>query len=102
MNLNPVSYHLKSEEKGQDSRIGFIAQEVKLLFPGMVTISNDRTHGYKAFADLHMMDYSGFGVLAIKAIQEQQQLIADLQKRMQLLEEQNKILYQLLSKQKEQ
>jgi len=98
MKLNPVSYHLKSEEKGQDSRIGFIAQEVKTLFPGMVTISKDTTHGYKAFADLHMMDYSGFGVLAIKAIQEQQQLITDLQKSMQLLEEQNKILYQLLNK----
>jgi len=98
MKLNPVTYQLKNGDIEQESRIGFIAQEVKPLFPGLVSVSKDTSHGYKGFTDLHMMDYSSLGVIAIKAIQEQQQVIIDLQKRMQLLEEQNKILYQLLSK----
>lgn len=34
----------------------------------------------------------------VKAMQEQQQMIVDMKKRIDLLEEQNKILQQLLSK----
>ena len=96
MKLRPVEYEMKTNSKEHERRIGFIAQEIKLEFPGLVTVSKDTGNGYKAITDLHMMDYSGFGVLAIKAIQEQQQMINDLQKRTQLLEEQNKMLMQLL------
>ena len=51
------------------------------------------------------MDYSGLGVIAIKAIQEQQVIIQmqqrqmnEINKEIDLLKKQNKILIQLMNK----
>lgn len=56
---------------------GFIAQEVEPLFPELVFKGADNPA-----QDFVTMNYSGFGVLAIKAIQEQQALILQQQQNL--------------------
>lgn len=68
--LRPVSFNFK-HSADQKRAIGFIAQEVKPLFPELVT--------YFREDDIYGINYSTFGVLAVKAIQEQQEQIEDLQ-----------------------
>ncbi|GEM_PF-2374352 len=82
--LQPLKYHYIGNGTS-DKTIGFIAQEVASLFPELVH--------YSKVDDLYGLDYSGFGVIAIKAIQEQQaviesqkQLIEDMQQRLEALE----------------
>ncbi|MEN7547011.1 tail fiber domain-containing protein [Rapidithrix thailandica] len=74
-----------------EKTLGFIAQDVLPLFPELVH--------YSQADDLYGINYAGFSVIAIKAIQEQQtvmdeqqQTIDDLLKRVEALE---KILYQM-------
>ena len=50
-------------------QIGLIAQEANWLFPEFV--KHDEGDG----EDRYLMDYAGFGIVAIKAIQEQQEII---------------------------
>lgn len=66
--LQPKSYHYLVSSDANRFSYGFIAQEVEKLFPDFVFSSED---GIKGIA------YSNFSVIAIKAIQEQQQLIED-------------------------
>lgn len=63
--LKPASFQYKNEKDLQQYD-GFIAQQVMKVFPNLVThtINNDRK------IDLYTMNYSGFGVIAIKGIQE--------------------------------
>ncbi len=77
--LRPVQYEMKYINLHHQLSIGFLAQEVKELFPELVSVSKDTVNGHKGIPDLHMMDYSGLGVIAIKAIQEQQEQINLLQ-----------------------
>lgn len=79
MRLNPIRYEMADANPSRQSHIGFLAQEVADIFPELVTIVKDTAHGYKNISDLHTLDYSGFAVLAIKAVQEQQILIQSLQ-----------------------
>ena len=70
MLLQAKNYTMKTD-KDKKPRIGFIAQELEQVFPELVTppsISNKGETNY-------MVNYGGFGVLAIKAIQEQQTII---------------------------
>lgn len=76
---------------------GFIAQDVEKAakelgfdFSGVDAAKNEK--------DLYGLRYAEFVVPLVKAVQEQQQMISDLQKRTKLLEEQNKLLLQLLNK----
>jgi hypothetical protein len=84
--LMPVNYYFKTEEelkvdkiksiafsgdKTNEKQIGFIAQEVEKLIPEVVHTDNE---GYKS------IDYSKFSPFIVKAIQEQQQLIEQLEK----------------------
>ncbi len=62
---------------------GFIAQDVEKVFPDFVVTSEA---GYQGIA------YSNFGVVAVKAIQEQQEQINDLKAQNQLLQEQITVL----------
>jgi hypothetical protein len=87
MQLTPVDYLMAGAKPSNKKTIGFLAQDVKELFPELVTVIRDTTHGYKNISDLHTLDYSGFGVLAVKAIQEQQQLIRELQEQLNLLKQ---------------
>jgi hypothetical protein len=70
MKLQAKSYFYKSAPE-QKPCFGFIAQEVEPLFPELVTPSIEdggRQSNY-------LMSCAGFGVLAVKAVQEQQQII---------------------------
>lgn len=78
--LKPARYSYKSD-KQKNETIGFIAQDVLELFPEAVSQSED---GFYA------VNYSMFGVLAVKAIQEQEDRIAKLEKQVQLLLQQVK------------
>jgi hypothetical protein len=61
MELRPLSYEYKSENNDK-RHIGMIAQDVEKIYPEMIS--------YQKEEDVYHMDYSGFGVVAIKAIQE--------------------------------
>lgn len=90
MQLKPVSYKYKSNMKGR-TYIGFKAQEVEKIFPSLVyspSIEGGNTGNYT-------LNYSGFGVIAVKAIQEQQ-------KEINTLKEQNKKLQSQIDAIKEQ
>jgi hypothetical protein len=71
----PVYSYNYLDSKDNDRRmIGLMAQDVQPLFPELVYQRYDR----EITKPVLTMDYSGFGVLAIKAIQEQQIIIDDL------------------------
>jgi Chaperone of endosialidase len=74
MKLQADNYTYKSDPEHKPC-FGFIAQEVEPLFPQLVTLPTNDGKGETPY----MMNYSGFGILAIKAIQEQQAII-DAQK----------------------
>jgi hypothetical protein len=80
MELKPVGYEMIKNNPKHEKSIGFIAQDVNKLFPELVTIATDTVSGYGNINGLHSVNYTGFTVLAIKAIQEQQQLIDELKK----------------------
>jgi hypothetical protein len=63
--LKAASYQFK-ESKDKQEYDGFIAQEVMNVFPNLVT------HNVEAErkVDQYLLNYSGFGVIAIKGIQE--------------------------------
>jgi len=88
--LNPVSYTMIHHNPLRKRSIGFIAQEVKPLFPSFVRIVDDHARKGIYHKDLHSLYYRGFFVIAIKALQEQYQQIKDLQK------EQDELLQKLI------
>ena len=75
MKLKPVDYHYKSQEDRESKVIGFIAQEVEPLFPEIVVHSEGKLG----------MTYANTGVIAIKAVQEQQEIINAQQEEIELL-----------------
>jgi endosialidase-like protein len=75
--LKPTTFHYIDYAGSGPKSTGFIAQDVEPLFPDLVRETDD---GYKGLV------YDGFAVIAIKAIQEQQKIIEDLQKRIEELE----------------
>ena len=89
MGLQPVQYKMKNAGADAPTTQGFIAQEVKKLFPELVSVLLDNTPGNKGLHDLHMLNYSQFFVVAIKAIQEQQSEITELTKEISRLEQKN-------------
>jgi len=72
MELKPSRYHMKTQEDSEEKSLGFIAQDVQEIFPNMGIVVTSKEH-----LGLY---YEDFGVLAIAAIQEQQQLIKDQQR----------------------
>lgn len=70
MQLRPVTYNWKDKTKDQSQMTGLIAQEVQSLFPESVHIVYD---------DILGIDYASLVVPTIKAVQEQQYEIKDLQ-----------------------
>jgi hypothetical protein len=92
--LRTVKYENLRHNPDHHKSIGMIAQEVEPLFPQMVRKVRDRHGADPPLPDALVMDYSAFGVLAVKALQEQrlqlQQLAeeqAELLKRLEDLEE---------------
>lgn len=86
MQLEPLSYKFIRQE--DDSRyLGFIAQDVEKIFPGIAKAPSPEDG-----EENYTMDYAAFGVVAIKAIQEQQQQI---QEQTNLLEQQQLVIESL-------
>jgi hypothetical protein len=88
MQLEPVTYMMKDAIKGHRRNMGFLAQNVTPLFPQIIS------HNMPGGDDLLGLDYSGFGVIAIKGIQEEQAQIetldagiGDVEKRLQAIEQ---------------
>jgi predicted metallopeptidase len=87
LKLEPVRYKMTVNNPFNQESIGFIAQDVKAIFPELVHVATDSASGPTGIRDINTLDYSGFGVIAIKAIQEQQHLIMKLQTELQQLSE---------------
>ncbi|MAY84732.1 MAG: hypothetical protein CMP59_11410 [Flavobacteriales bacterium] len=90
MKLRPVEYKYNYDQNGTLVK-GFIAQEVQELFPEMVSVADG--------GDLLALPYNEFGVLAVKAIQEQQETIdtqaEEIEALKELLLQMNKRLLEL-------
>ena len=76
--LKPSTYQFKNTTDKQAYN-GFIAQDVMKIFPSLVmhNIEPERK------LDVYTLDYSGFGVIAIKAIQELQPIIEKQQQQLE-------------------
>ena len=79
--LKPSTYRFKNT-KDQMKYNGFIAQEVMKIFPDLVMHNVDA--GRKL--EVYTMNYSGFGVLAIKGVQELQTIVEEQKKKIETLE----------------
>ena len=80
--LKAKQYHYIDNSANDPVSYGFIAQDVKKVFPDVVKENNVK--GTKTLS----VDYNALSVNAIKAIQEQQRLIVQLLKKVQLFEKQ--------------
>lgn len=81
MLLQAKSYNYKGQ-KTDRTYLGFIAQDVEKIFPSLVYNPNDSQDGKE---ENYTVNYSGFGVIAIQAIQEQQKMIKTLQQQVDAL-----------------
>ncbi len=80
--LRPVYYRYRSESSDAKRSLGFLAQEVEELFPELVA------HNPTPDGEVYLgLNYAGFSVLAVKAIQEQQGQLEELRKKNEQLEE---------------
>jgi len=86
-------YHFLKNAETDKKNYGMLAQEVEKIFPEMVT-HNTQDDG----KDMYMMDYASFGVVAIKGIQEQQQIIDGLKEQATAIRQENKTLEDQLQK----
>jgi hypothetical protein len=86
MQLSPKKYDYIQDAKTSQKSIGFIAQEVNTVFPELVDINKSINKDSSNTEKYMGINYSGFSVLAIKAIQEQQQIIEAQNKRIEKLE----------------
>jgi hypothetical protein len=76
--MNIRRYHYKKQNDSDPSNIGVIAQELKEVFPELVKYAPEQ--------DTYTVDYMSMAPLAIKAIQEQQTMIEELQKKVSELQ----------------
>jgi hypothetical protein len=88
MALKPVKYNYIYKGAGDQHVFGFIAQDVQKVFPNMV--------GKSPGSDLLALPYAEFSVIAIKAIQEQQQLINDQAAKIRKMESRLNAIEELL------
>ncbi len=90
MKLNTRSYKYNTRSNSNKKSIGFIAQEVNEVVPEIVL--------YDKESDQYSINYSATGVLAIKAIQEQQEIIEKQQAQIDELIKTNKAILAQLKK----
>ena len=99
MKIRPVTYFMKEQTKETEGlQYGFIAQEIRDLFPSMVTKSDDPN-------GIIGMNYQALISPTIYVVQQQQAKIDELQKqvdsqneKLSKMEEELKQIKQLLSK----
>jgi hypothetical protein len=75
MSLKPSTYEYINNNPENRNSIGLIAQDVESFFPEFVYKNLDKRAGKEVYS----MDYAGLSVIALKAIQEQQVMIKELQ-----------------------
>jgi hypothetical protein len=92
MKLKPTRYKMKDVVNAKAS-IGLLAQEAFQLFPEMISI-HENSGDNKGVPMQMGIDYGSFSIVALKAIQEQQNTIqkqekeiADLKKRLERIEQ---------------
>ena len=78
MQLQAKLYHYTDQDDDQPKVLGFMAQEVQPLFPSAVSMKTEKS--------MLAMNYDSFGVIAIQAIQEQQDLIETQARQIKALE----------------
>ncbi|MES2431545.1 MAG: tail fiber domain-containing protein [Bacteroidota bacterium] len=100
MELNPVSYKSKDDNPENIRTIGFIAQEVNTVLPELTDhlTEKDTKIGYSGLSDLYTLQYDGMAPVIIKAIQEQQEKIDQLQSKNKDLRKRIKEIEKLLNK----
>lgn len=77
----PSTYEMKAYSNGE-REIGLVAQELKKHFPELVYEFDDEKTGKKFYT----VNYNGIAVVAVKSIQEQQEVIEDQSARIDELE----------------
>lgn len=80
LQLEVTSYNYKTDDVGTEKTIGFIAQDVE-------KIDSEWVVKPKSEEDHYLMNYSNFSAIAIKAIQEQQEIIDAQKEEIKLLRE---------------
>jgi hypothetical protein len=88
--LRPVSYNYKNDYVRDNQAMagmqrGFVAQEVKEVLPEMVTTCTESFAG-KTIKDFHLLNTSDLTPFLVAAMQEQQELIRKLERRIDELE----------------
>jgi hypothetical protein len=81
MQLKTYTYHFLDNDSDDPYTYGLMAQELKEIYPDLVSKIEPENE-----SSLLGISYSNLGVLAIKAIQEQQQIIESQHKRIDELE----------------
>ena len=82
--LRPATYHYTYNSEDTPKSIGFIAQEVRALFPEIVNKDEDE--------EFYSLNYHDFAVLAVKAIQELKLENDELAQTVQELKKENQRL----------
>ena len=85
--IKPSTYKMKSDPIG-DRQIGLVAQDLLDCFPELVHENFDE----KNEETVYTVNYNGIAVIAVKAIQEQQEIIEQQAKRIEVLEKKFEIL----------
>ena len=78
--LQPKEYEMKDFNKDHESTFGFIAQEINEIYPEFVRIKNITVDSANHIPDLHGLNYDGFDMIAIKALQEQYEQLKNLER----------------------
>lgn len=79
MAMKPVSFTMKSDPK-KETELGFIAQDIEKIYPALVKTANDADH-------TKSINYIGLFAPLVKAMQEQQAIIAEQQRHIEALEQ---------------
>ncbi len=87
MNLSAKRYEFRYDNPTHRKTIGFLAQDIQAVFPEYVFV-NTTNEGNPKVENQLSVDYAGMSVIAIKAIQEQQAIIIQLQQQVAQLQSQ--------------
>lgn len=96
LRLNPVRYSMK-RDVSKTKQFGFLAQEVRAIFPELVEVIREKDSGYD-MNEFLTMNYNGLSPIVISAMQEQQQQITHLQSRIDNLKQKIAALRKLTEK----
>jgi hypothetical protein len=94
MKLPAYSYNYLDSKDSDHRVLGFMAQDIQPYFPELVYQRYDR----ELTKPVLTMDYSGLGVVAIKAIQEQQSIIQQQQQQLTKQDEKIDLLLKRIEK----